>query len=299
MISFNDDLDIDVSDESSISDFVTKASKHHWKVGFKFQSGNRNPTYNTNGKKYGSNKTFEQIYAEFKKKDQDFIDRYFDDVYPYSDVKELGDGFLSDINDEVGIIVDSIITAKDEVFSINKNIKINYTRKTNAGDRLNTQREIVDSLREEIYYLESNLKKTKRGTYDRRTSGYGQYTRALRELDIVLSDLYRYRANYERELSRYENSLDRKEEAIRNLNRIKDGRWDTINQKYENVAKEFAERIKDDIVSKARTGELPLQNLGLSEATIKKRLSVGLPTQPRFWATTQLVNSIIVTCTLV
>lgn len=316
MISLSDYFDIDVDDESSLSNFVSNPKAHHWKVGFKFESGHRDPTYGTNGKKYGSAKTFRQIYTALKKKGQDFIDAYFDDVYPYSDVKSQGDDLIANLNDEIGISVDTIITAKDEVFNIERKTDINYKRMVNARDRLNERQEILDSQQErfstqlkmnqeridslnyEMSHLESIMKRNKDFSFDRRTKNYRLYMKDSSELSSLI-EFGKSLKNYERESKRYENSLTRKQKAEAKLSSIKESSWKELNKKYENVAREFSESIKDDILSKARTGELPYQGIALAEETIKKRLSAGLAAYPRFWATGQLIDSIIVTCTLV
>lgn len=329
MTSLAEDFEIDVSDESSLSDFVDKASKHHWKVGYKFpHAKRRNPRQTPSGKKYGTGKTFKQIYDEMG---ETFLEAYFDEQYPYSYLKDEGDRLLSEINAEVGITVDTIVTAKDEVFQMEKKTDTNYSRMSNALERLNnqqekfetkqetyfeqenTQRERLNSLQSEISNLEGTLRRTKQGSFDRRTTGYNRYSELSRELsgiydsldnarreyDKSREDLDKATANYERESSRYENSMQKRETAINNLNRIKDGSWSKIKNKYADSAEEFAKLIKDDIVSMAQNGTLPMQNKGLSPKTMAKRESVGLNSLPRFYATGQLVKSIIVVCKLV
>lgn len=359
MISLSDVLDIDVNDDSNLNDIVTKLSEHHWKVGFKFIEANRNPKDTPKEKAYGSGDTFEQIYNYLKGKGWDFLDAYFDEIYPYSDVKTQGDELLSELNAEIGISVDTIITSKDEVFQFSAREEEDYKRVSNAYERyqeqsekffdkqeqldyqrdrfysqqelyhsqLEEQQRTAESLEDEMRILEENTRKTLAGNLDRRTTGYHRYVNALSELeyirgvlDRISADFYteqenldrvlaeyekasekydKAKANLHREQTRYDNTARKRKEAVDNLSKIKSSQWDTINKKYESASTEFAENVKDDILSKVMNGELPIQSLPLAESTIKKRLYVGLEAYPRFWATEQLVRSVIVTCTLV
>ena len=55
----------------------------------------------------------------------------------------------------------------------------------------------------------------------------------------------------------------------------------------------LTELVREDIISCLSAGVIPLHPNVLSDETIRKRMSVGLPREPKFFASGQLINNIV------
>lgn len=71
-------------------------------------------------------------------------------------------------------------------------------------------------------------------------------------------------------------------------------RFEVMAREWEaNYASSLADRIKEDIIESMATGQLQLENNIFTDNTTKaRRKKVGLPAEPAFYATGQLINSI-------
>lgn len=290
---------INIGEGIPLEDFVNHPEEHHWEVYFEFPHDEiRDPRATPTGKKYGTAIDFDRLYGIFRDMGMPFIDMYFNNEYQDSDVKAKGDELLYELNDYIGIQVENVNNRDNEIYSMSKNIRTNQTRLNNARERYEDYKQAVDDMRYDIDYLEDNLVRTKRGSYDRRYGAYHEYLDKLNRLDYMYDELGRLERRVEIEEARLNNSVERQIDAVDELRAIQDGLAGRLFGKYETIAEDFANMIKDDIISKAKNGILPLQRLPLAEGTIRNRLKAGLRRYPRFWATGQLVSSIIIICTL-
>ena len=114
-----------------------------------------------------------------------------------------------------------------------------------------------------------------------------------KKLETVKSELLDV-ANMEIGELRYTKSgnLDRRYKINRNVSeRIKD--YESFAQAWEaDVGEELARLIKEDIISSLRTGQIPLSTKVLSNSTKEARKRAGLPDDPRFYASGQLIKHI-------
>ena len=293
-------LRVKIGEDVPVRDFVDNPDQHSWEVYFEFPDDkNRDPADTPTGKKYGSGDTFAAIYDAISKKFTPFIDVYFQDFYPDSDVRETGDALLQDFNASIGIQVNNINNRENETYKMHRSTEVNEARYINAIKRWDEYDQKVSAFQGYVENLEENLKRTRSGAPDRRTSKYREWVSELGRLNEMYEESDRLAKRKDIERTRYVNSSEREDYAVSELNKIKRGFGSRIKKQYERLAEDFAKEIKDDIMKKAENGELPTQNLPLADKTIEKRLSVGLLETPRFWATGQLVESIVITCTLV
>ena len=291
---------IDIGEGIPLEDFVNHPEEHHWEVNFEFPYDEiRDPKATPTGKKYGTAIDFDRLYGIFRDMGMPFIDRYFYNEYQDSDVKAKGDELLYELNDYIGIQVENVNNRDNEIYSMSKNVRTNQTRLDNARERYEDYRQAIDDMRYDIEYLEDNLVRTKSGSYDRRYGAYREYLDKQERLGYMYDELDRLERRVEIEETRLDNSIERQLDAVEELRAIQNGLEGRLLGKYETMAEDFANMIKDDIISKAKNGTLPMQRLPLAEGTIKNRLKAGLRRYPRFWATGQLVSPIIITCTLV
>lgn len=296
MIDLGEAVSIDLSDSVNLAELIQHPERHHWKVNFKFPQKHRNPYATPNGKKYGSGKSFSAIYRELK---SPFIDEYFRSQYPDSDVKIIGDQLLWELNYELDVGVDTIKTEQDEILKLNRNVDINKTRYANARSKLESIQLEYEAHVDYINSIEPMIKRRKDGDYDRRTRNYFLYQSEISKMSILQEAMERFAERENIEAKRVATSKRHKREAMINLRKLRSGTFHEMESKYKTQAEEFAKAVKDDIISRAQSGVLPMQNIGLTATTIKKREHAGINSFPRFWATGQLVQSIIITCTLV
>lgn len=293
-------LRLNIGEGVPLNDFVNNPDQHHWEVYFEFpEDENRNSRATPTGKRYGSNDTFASIYDAICKKGMPFIDRYFYSEYQDSDIRLKGDMLLQSFNESIGITVEKINNKDNDVYEMSKNVRTNRVRLENAQERYDEYQQRVYAMQDEVNYLEENLVRTKSGGYDRRYSAYYDYLYYSDSLYKMYDELDRLERRVEIEQTRLDNSMERASDATQELRRIQSGVDTKIVSQYEEMADDFAEMVKNDIIDKAKNGILPLQRLPLAETTIRKRVKAGLRRFPRFWATGQLVSSIRITCTLV
>lgn len=293
-------LRLSIGDGVPLSDFINNPEQHHWEVHYEFpEDENRDSRATPTGKRYGSNDSFASIYRAICKKGMPFIDRYFYSEYQDSDVKLKGDELLQSLNNSIGISVERINNKDNDIYEMSKNVRTNRVRLDNAQERYDDYQQKVYDMQDEVNYLEEKLVRTKSGRYDRRYSAYYDYLYYSDSLYKMYDELDRLERRVEIEQTRLDNSMERASDATQELRRIQSGFESKVISQYENMADDFAELVKHDIISMAQSGILPMQRIPLAEDTIKKRLKVGLRRYPRFWATGQLVSSIRITCTLV
>lgn len=300
MIEIGRGFYVGIKDGVSLTDIINNPDKHHWLVGWDFPDDeNRNRYATPTGKSYGSSKTFQAIYDSLK---DDFISLYFDNFFLYSDVADYGEELLSELSTDLRVSVNSYSTQSGEVREFERRWDIDTTRLQNAQDRFETYWEQandrIDSINKEIDYLTSIARTTVSGNIDMRTREAHQIGSLQREKMGLWAESDRLERNVNREQKRASNSYNRYQEAMDSL-RYFQQHIDSFDGRFEDKAEEFARRIKEDIISKGMSGALPTQNIPLMERTIRNRRYAGLPDMPRYWATGQLIRSIIITCQLV
>lgn len=289
-----------VKENVSLTDLVHNPDKHHWQIGWEFSEDETRNRYATpNGKSYGSSKSFEEIYDSLK---HDFISLYFDNYFMDSDVAEYGEELFNELNSKLRIEVNSYMNRQGEVKGFERKWEINATRATRAQERFDENWEqisdMLESINDEIDYLRSIAKTTVSGNIDRRTREARQIASLEHEKSRLWAENDRLERNMRREETRARNSRERLMEVSADLRNLQLN-LDNFEGRYTDKAEEFARMIKEDIKSKGRSGMLPTQNIPLMESTIRKRRYAGIPETPRYWATGQLISSIIITCQLV
>lgn len=289
-----------IKENVSLADLVRNPDKHHWQIGWEFPEDETRNRYATlNGKSYGSSKSFEEIYDSLK---HDFIGIYFDNYFMDSDVAEYGEELFNELNSKLRIEVNSYANRQGEVKEFERKWEINATRATRAQERFDENWEqisdMLESINDEIDYLRSIAKTTVSGGIDRRTREARRIASLEHEKSVLWAENDRLERNMRREETRARNSRERLMEVSADLRNLQLN-LDNFEGRYTDKAEEFARMIKEDIKSKGRSGMLPTQNIPLMEDTIRKRRYAGIPETPRYWATGQLISSIIITCQLI
>lgn len=300
MIEIGRGFYVGIRDGVSLSDIVNNPEKHHWLVGWEFPDDRyRDRRATPTGKSYGSDKAFRVIYDSLK---DDFISLYFDNYFLDSDVAEYGEDLLSDLSADLRISVHSYSNKSGEVKEFERRWDIDTTRLQNAEERFEDYWERanarIEEINDEIDYLTSIARTTVSGNLDMRTREAHQIGRLQREKAGLWAESDRLERNMNREQKRASNSYNRYQQAMDSLRYFQE-HIDSFDGRFEDRAEELANRIKEDIISKGRSGVLPTQNIPLMERTIRNRRYAGLPETPRYWATGQLIRSIIITCQLV
>lgn len=300
MIEIGRGFYVGIKEGVSLADIVNNPERHHWLVGWEFPDNENRNRFNTpNGKSYGSSATYQEIYDSLK---DDFISLYFDNFFLYSDVADKGEELLSDLNTDLRISVNSYSSRDGDVRAFERAWDINTTRLQNAQERFDTYwdqaNERIESINAEIDYLTSIARFTQAGAIDMRTREAHQIGRLQREKAALCAESDRLERNLNREQKRAANSYDRYQESLQGLRYLQQ-HIDTFEGRFEERAEEFAKMIKEDIISKGQAGILPTQNIPLMERTIRNRRRANIPETPRYWATGQLIRSIIITCQLV
>ena len=296
MVNLSQFVGVKINDEVDISDLYENPENHYWEVSFEFPQEEYRGAYETpTGKRYGSGSSFAQIYSFCK---QPFLDIYFNTDYFYSDVKSYGDSLIRNLNRAIGINVENLINEQDNVFTINKNVEINEKRYNNLYYKYEKALQQFSELGSWLSDLYDSIPLTKKGNIDHRTRAYREYINAQQAQQDKATQVEKLEKRLYSETKRFDNSLEKQRNAENNLQQLKAGTLQNIRNMYQEESEYFAERVKEDIIAKAESGVLPVQNLPLMEATIRKRKYVGLSAYPRFWATGQLIRSIIIVCIL-
>lgn len=122
------------------------------------------------------------------------------------------------------------------------------------------------------------------------------YSAAGQELDEYLADV-KAKADAEFE-QMYEEAPKRKKDGgvykrwLPKLYALKAATDSAVKEK----GAEVASRIKEDLVGALRDGRVPLSPSVVSADTARKRVAAGLRPEPRFYASGQFINSILVYC---
>lgn len=197
-----DRIDVEV-DSSFFETTATEQSLYRWKIYYRFADGIRNNK--PEGKSYGSEgMSFQNLFKLLVHLNSDinFIDNYILTVLPSTDISSDMNEWLSDIEDSVFDMYDSLPKRKD-------------------------------------------------GGLDRR----------------FRTDIKAYV------------SLTKELEASQ-----------------EERGEELSRRIREDIIGKLETGSLPLDPSFNLYVTKLRRLRADLPMSPRFFASGQFINALIITC---
>ena len=300
MVEIGRGIKLGIKEDISLTDLVRNPDKHHWRISWEFPYNERRNRFATpNGKSYGSSKTFQVIYDSLK---HDFISIYFDNYFMDSDVAGYGEELFEELNRELRISVSSYTNRQGEIKKFERNWEINATRAGRAQERFDENWEKLsdelESINGEIDYLISIAKTTVSGNIDRRTKEARQISYLEHKKSQLWAENDRLERNMRREEARAKNSYERLQEVSADLRNLQLN-LDNFDSKITDKAEEFARMVKRDIISKGSNGILPTQNIPLMEKTIRNRRYAGIPETPRYWATGQLIRSIVIICQLV
>ena len=298
-------------DEDSLYDIVKHSDQYRWKPSFHFY-GSRSKEQ-ANG--YGSSIPTQELYELL---DDPFIERYFDTVYPYLDIKKQGDDLIYEMSKELFPYVENIGFSEKEAEEIKRRLKTNETRLENAEEILEENNflvkitdiigvEMTDTpggltsvlkvIREndvDLEYLYADAVYTKSGNLDKRYKVTRNIYAVSEDINGLEKELNRLESNVNRERSRYMNSQEKYTKSVDNARKMLENTENMFSTSVKQAGKDFAKAVRQDIIIRAESGSLPLQNSYLQPRTVQLRQEAGLPDSPKFYASGQLMNSIVV-----
>ena len=274
-------------DEGNLYDIIKYSDQYRWKPSFHFY-GSRSKEQ-ANG--YGSSIPMQELYELL---DDPFIERYFDTVYPYLDIKKQGDDLIYEMSKELFPYVENIGFSKKESEEIKRRLRTNETRFENAGERLESAKEKLAYLQNDLEYLYADAVYTKSGNLDKRYKVTRNIYVLSEDINDLEKELGRLESNVNRERSRYMNSQEKYTKSVDNARRMLESAENMFSTSVKQAGKDFAKAVRQDIIIRAESGSLPLENPHLSPRTVQLRQEAGLPASPKFYASGQLMNSIVV-----
>lgn len=274
-------------DEDSLYDIVQHTDQYRWKPSFHFY-GSRS-SEQAGG--YGSSRSMQELYELLG---DPFIERYFDTVYPYLEIKKQGDDLIYRMSEELFPYVEDIGFRKNEAEEIKRRLKTNTTRFDNAEERLESARETLTSLQNDLNHLYEDAVYTKSGNLDKRYTVTRNIYALGEEINGLEKEVDRLESSVNRERSRYMNSREKYTKTVDNARRMLESAENMFSTSIKQSGMEFAETVRADIISRAESGSLPLENPYLSPLTMELRQKAGLPSMPKFYASGQLMNSIVI-----
>lgn len=274
-------------DEDSLYDIVQYTDQYRWKPSFHFY-GSRS---REQAGGYGSSGSTQELYELLG---DPFIERYFDTVYPYLEIKKQGDDLIYRMSQELFPYVENIGFSEKEAEEIKRRLKTNETRFENAEERLESAREKLSSLQNDLDYLYEDAVYTKSGNLDKRYTVTRNIYSLGTEINDLEKELNRLESSVNRERSRYMNSQEKYSKSVENARRMFESAENMFSTSVKQAGREFAETVREDIISRAESGSLPLENPYLHPKTVKLRQEAGLPPYPKFYASGQLMNSIVI-----
>lgn len=278
---------------------------------------------------YGQTIDNQELY---EKLNDPFIENYFAHIFPNSYVKKLADKFVINASKELFPFEDEIIGFTDKELkklNINKKRFLNaedrfitaeskfHEAENELYNLKNKHQEIsfaVQDTKDKNTYLYSIALRRKSGDLDRRTRAYRtiknneENIKSMQEalqnintkiplLNNKISELNKLFKDVERkrktEKTRYENSQERVRNSIANAKRMAEENFNSFSDKIKKEGKHLAEEVRDDIIRKVINGECILKH-GVSDITKKARMRAGLDPTPRYWASKQFLNSLVV-----
>lgn len=108
---------------------------------------------------------------------------------------------------------------------------------------------------------------------------------AVNEFDDILSDaVFTKAGNLDKRYKKKLQEILLKQQSVESL--------------VDTVGARLAREIKDDIINCLATGQIPLMNSALAESTREARIKAGLPSDPKFFASSSFINDISIYCRL-
>lgn len=301
--------------ENVLYDALQNPDKFQWRLGYHF-NGFRSK--NLAGG-YGGDVDCESLYALLG---DPFLERYFDTVYPYIYLKEEGDTFIYEAGQEIFPYIEEVGFSKNEASEIKNRLATDRVRFENAEERLRSveerlerveerlemKKERVNDLLSEIDFISDTAHRTISGELDKRFKEYRFFTYLTDDLDYVRdqiedlqgqADYLRNQVDslgmsYARERKRFENAQERYNKSIHHAKEMLSSAKEVFSSYIRSRGEDFAKDIREDIINRLASGSLPLKTHIVKPFTQMLRKKAGLEPTPRFYASGQFINSVVV-----
>lgn len=280
------DYNFDFS-KAELYDVTINPHKYKWTYSFYFY-GSRSKAM-AHG--YGEDWENAQLYEYLN---DPFIERYFDNIFPTLDIKKQADAFIYQASEELFPFIEKVGFTEQEVRVLEKRLETNMTRYKRAEIRLLTIENSIKDIEKEIAYQYSRGKKTKAGVLKKSSRAYRITASLKEELSLLNEERKVLDKNWSRESSRVINSQERARKSADNARRMISSTVNTFSAKIKNEGSRLVKAIRNDIITRAQTGSLPLNIQRVSIRTLEERKRCHISSVTRFYASGQFINSIVI-----
>lgn len=200
-----------------------------------------------------------------------FVEDYFDNVYPHTMKKEV-DAFLDLLKFE---IIQEYTERASAVTSAEEKYEEAFQESSESTEEFRSVKGEIASVK-----AEGGKRVRKDNELDMRFTANKELL-----LDEILAER-KYLSDIKKSRSAYE----KRQEARKRLSEFSTFK----KQAFASEGNRLAALIKEDISDCLRSGRIPLHPSVLSTKTIYKRTKAGLPEAPKFYASGQLINNLMV-----
>lgn len=240
-----------------------------------------------------SRKEAEEIKLRIKEQADIFeaeMDKYNETEDKLRSKQEKYDTAISDFYSEKDKLYDvegQLSSIENDIYDIQDTVR--FTRTGTPDKRLKVTRSYLslldraDSLREML----SNLSGMLEGREENLNKKREELEKLERKLKRIQGKINKAQKGLSTSQTEYNKAIEHAREM---LSSAKESFSNSIREK----GKRFAEEVREDIIYKLHSGSLPLISHNVSLLTQKRRKEAHLPPTPRFYASGQFINGVVV-----
>lgn len=275
--------DVNMELSSLVKDF-------EWQITYKFTDEVRNNVFGTNpinGKDItygGYEMSFRRLYVILCEKfnlGKYFIEEYFDTVYPNT-MKQKVDDYLKKLKDDM---ISEFNSLTENVDKSNEAVRRAEGRSEKTQEELDSAYLELDSIMSDME--NPDLKRTKSGKLDRRVKANRELFLKELEAEDEIARILKKQSRQEKNKERFEINLSDAKRRLSDFQVLK-------SQRVKNEGNYLAKLVKDNIVVSLESGAIPLHPKLISAKTQYLRNRAGLPSAPKFFASGQLINNVMI-----
>jgi predicted nucleic acid-binding Zn-ribbon protein len=315
--------------ENVLYDALQNPDKFQWRLGYHF-NGSRSK--NLAGG-YGGDVDCESLYAllgdpfleryfdtvypyiYLKEEGDTFIYEAGQEIFPYIEEVGFSRNEASEIKNRLATDRVRFENAEERLRSVEERLRSVEERLGMEKERLEMKKERANDLLSEIDFIKETAHRTLSGELDRRYKEYRSFTNLTDDLDYVRdqiddlqgqADYLRNQADalqnqldslgmsYARERKRLENTQERYNKSIHHAKEMLSSAKEVFSSYIRSRGEDFAKDIREDIINRLASGSLPLKTHIVKPFTQMLRKKAGLEPTPRFYASGQFINSVVV-----
>lgn len=275
---------------------------------------------------------FETVYpysTELKSEGDAFIYEAGQEIFPYLEnvgfSKKEAEEIKARIKEHTDIFeaeMDKYVETEDKLRSKQEKYASAISDFYSEKDKFYDFEGQLSSIENDIYEIKDLVRFTRTGTPDKRLKVSHNYLSLLdraESLRDILSDLSGMLEGKEENLNKKREEVEKLERKLKRIqgkiNKAQKGinenqeaynkalaharemlstAKETFSSEIQEKGKRFAEEVREDIIYKLHSGSLPLLTHNVSLLTQKRRREAHLPPTPRFYASGQFINGVVV-----